>query len=259
MGSAVADKGLSWALVAIGFGIVGHLVRRLVGDRDGDLLQNRHDARVMVAVLLGGQLFIDLSADLLFGFAWRPIAFAMAQNAAILCFGLWLSAKLLAVRDAVLTFDRDRRSPVAMPADVGPSLAVNPLLRRLRVLIEVERVHLDPDLTLATFVQKVKAPERDVRRLINHDLGYDHFRSFLNHHRLAEARRLLADPRRAGDKLIAIALDSGFASLASFNRVFRSAEACTPSRYREVALAEKPHAGRVLRNDRSCFEVRPAA
>ena len=78
LGSALADKGLSWLLVAMGFCIVGHLVWRLVADREGDLLQQRHDARVMVVVILGGLLLVDLSADVIGGLAWRPLAFAMA-------------------------------------------------------------------------------------------------------------------------------------------------------------------------------------
>src|SRR3546814_1260301 len=82
------------------------------------------------------------------------------------------------------------------------------LRQRLVTLIEVDRIHLDPDLTFAMFVQRMNAPERAVRKLVNHELGFDHFRSFLNHYRVIEARRLLADPRRSADKLIAIALDS---------------------------------------------------
>ncbi|MEH3100611.1 helix-turn-helix domain-containing protein [Sphingomonas adhaesiva] len=70
-----------------------------------------------------------------------------------------------------------------------------------------------------------------MRTLINHELGYDHFRTFLNHHRVAEARRLLDDRHRT-DKLVTVALDSGFASLASFNRAFRAIEGRTPSDYR---------------------------
>ena len=32
-----------------------------------------------------------------------------------------------------------------------------------------------------------------MRRLINHRLGHDHFRAFLNTYRMAEARRLLKE------------------------------------------------------------------
>src|SRR3546814_14292949 len=84
-------------LVGLGFGIVAHLIWRLYAEREGDLIQKRYDARAMVALLLGGLLLIDLSVDLLFGFAWRPLPFAMVQNAAILGFSIWLAGQVLGV------------------------------------------------------------------------------------------------------------------------------------------------------------------
>ena len=237
LGDAFADKGLSRVLVPLGFAIVGHLVWRLLAERQGDLIQQRYDARIMVAVLLGGMLFIDLAADALFGFAWRPIALAMAQNAMILAFSLWLAWRLLAVHADMFTFGAVGETSV--PGEAAPKLRSRQdkeLHGRLSVLMDTERLFLDPELTFAAFVERMGAPERAVRTLVNHDLGYDHFRTFLNHYRVAEARRLLGD-RHNSDKLIIVALDSGFASLASFNRVFRAIEGCTPSAYR-VAIRQ---------------------
>jgi AraC-like DNA-binding protein len=147
-------------------------------------------------------------------------------------------------------------------SDAEDEVAGDALRRRLDRLVEVERIHLDPELSFATFVQRMGAPERVVRKLVNHQLGFDHFRSFLIHYRVREARRLLADPHRSGDKLIAIAFDSGFASLASFNRVFRDAEASTPSAYRDAALAARSAADRGGAGEKSSggtgFEERSA-
>jgi AraC-like DNA-binding protein len=236
LGPKAADQGLSRLLVPLGFAIVSHLVWRLLAERQGDLIEQRHDARNMVALLLGGMLFIDLTADTLFGFAWRPLAFAMAQNMMVLAFGLWLAGKLLIVRSDLLTFGLAEGS---LPLAALPAQANQPrddrLHRRLSTLMEGQRIFLDPALTFGAFVERMGAPERAVRMLINHELGYDHFRTFLNHYRVAEARRLLGDRHRADGKLIAVALDSGFASLASFNRAFRAIEGCTPSQYRDAA------------------------
>lgn len=234
-GETLANAGLSKGLVLLGFAIVGHLVWRLLSERQGDLIQQRHDARVLVAVLLGGMLAIDLAADALFGFDWRPLAFSMTQNAMILGFGLWLAGRLLTVRADVLTFGvaEGRAMPPVAAAD-GDHRPNSALHARLCALIETDRVHLDPALTFARFVELMAAPERAVRSLINQQMGFDHFRAFLNHHRVLEARRLLEE-RDRDDKLIAIALDSGFASLASFNRAFRAIQRCTPSEYRSAA------------------------
>ena len=210
LGAALAGKGLSLLLVPMGFAVVGHLVWRLLAERQGDLIQQRHDARIMVAVLLGGMLFIDLAADALFGFAWRPLAFTMTQNAMALAFALWLAGRLLTVRADVLTFGIMEEAPSQAEATPQPGLRPDDELhRRLSSLMETERVFLDPELTFMAFAQRMGASERTVRTLINHEMGYDHFRTFLNHYRVAEARRLLCD-RDRDDKLITIALDSGF-------------------------------------------------
>lgn len=237
LGGMLADTGLSRLLVVMGFGIVGHLVWQLIAERAGDLIQQRHDARIMVAVLLGGMLFVDLAADALLGFTWRPLAFAMAQNVAILGFSLWLAGKLLAVRaDAFALGATTGEAPTTNTRQEPAAARDDELRRRLDILMGMERMFLDPDLTLATFSRRVGASEKTVRKLINRELGFDHFRTFLNHYRVAEARRLLADPLRADDKLITIAFDSGFASLASFNRVFQAMEGRSPSQYRTAAL-----------------------
>ncbi len=245
LGRQIADKGLSWLLVAIGFGMIAHLAWRLVRDRDGDLLEGRREARVVVVVLLAGQLFVELSKEVVFGIDWRPRAYTIAQNGAILVFALWLLALLLHVDITPLTANG---KAAVQALEAGPTQVAEEdfdgdaaLIARLRTLVDVERAHLDPDMTFDVFVQRMRGPERAVRRLINHGLGYDHFRSFLNAYRMIEARRLLADPARAGDKLTSIAMDSGFASLASFNRVFRATEGCAPSAYREACRNAQAH------------------
>ena len=193
-------------------------------------------------------LFVDLSADLLFGFSWRPLAFSMSQNGTVLAFGLWLAGTLLTVRSDVLTFGVEGGAVSVGVASSSGRGRDDALYRRLSVLMDTERVFLDPELTFAAFVARMGAPERTVRTLINRELGHDHFRSFLNHYRVAESRRLLRDAGRTDYKLIAVALDSGFASLASFNRAFKAVEGCAPSQYRAAArLAQTGYEGRKAR------------
>ncbi len=223
-GTALESLGLSWILVTLGFGMVAHLAWRVIRDRQGDLLDRRRGARVLLVVLLAGQLLADLLVDVVLGMDWQPHAFSIAQNAGFLLFTCWL---------VWVGFDSDEPAPARPAISAAPEDAR--LKDRLNALIEIERVHLDPELTFDDFVRRMGAPERTVRRLINHQLGHDHFRSFLNAQRVAEARRLLADPARRGDKLIAVAMDSGFSSLASFNRVFRDVENTTPSAFRARA------------------------
>lgn len=235
-GEALAGAGLSWLLIALGFGMVAHLAWRLIRDRPGDLIDERRKARVLVVLLLGGQFLADLIIDVVMGFDWQPRAFSIVQNAALLAFTGWLLH--LQFRPSARPLpDAVRSGGEGAPVAAAPSPEATRLGERLRVLVEVDRVHLDPDLTFDRFVGLMGAPDRTVRRLINQQLGHDHFRAFLNSHRMIEARRRLSDPAHQHDKLITIAMDSGFSSLASFNRVFQDAESRPPSAFRQAALA----------------------
>lgn len=227
-GEAIAQRGLSFVLIAMGLAMMAWLAWRLIRDRDGDLIDSRRRSRLWVAILPAAQLLADMGADLAFGLDWQPQLFSIAQNAAVLAFTGWLLA-LGGERSTV---------PVAARTPVAPVGAETALEARLRRLMEVEKVWLDPDLDLAAFVGRMGASERAVRRLILDRLGYDHFRTFLNVARMAEARRLLADPTRREDKLIIVAMDSGFASLPSFNRVFQQAEGVSPGAWRQARLAQ---------------------
>ncbi len=225
-GEAIAQRGLSFVLIAMGLGMMSWLAWRLIRDREGDLIDGRRRSRLWVAILPAAQLLADMGADLAFGLDWQPQIFSIAQNAAVLAFTGWL-----------LVIGGERRafpSPVAVGDPEGEETALEARLRRL---MEVDKVWLDPDLDLAALVRMMSASERAVRRLILDRLGYDHFRTFVNAARMAEARRLLADPVRREEKLIVIAMDSGFASLPSFNRVFQQAEGVSPGAWRQARLA----------------------
>ena len=242
-GGASADVALTWILVALAFGMVAHLAYRLLRDLNGDLIVSRRRARAVFAAVLAALLLIDLGVDVVLGFGWAPQWFTVAQNAVILLVAAGTAGWLLHADVAALTF-QPSTAPLAVatpaPAPAHRSAAAGAdarLLERLHRLMESERIYRDPDLTVAGFAARMGAPEPKVRSFVNQQLGHRHFRSFLNAYRVAEARQILADPARAGEKVVTIALDVGFASLASFNRAFKLAEGKPPTEFRTHALA----------------------
>lgn len=232
----LGDPDLSWLLILIGCGMVGDLVWRILRDRDDDLVEPRRRLRGLVAAGMVGLLLTDFVIDLVMGVDWSPPGFILAQNSVVLLIALGLAAWFLQINPASVP-----AAPATAPT--APPTAETRLLQRIDELIRVEQVHLDPDLTFADFARRLGAPEPAVRQQINQRLGHRHFKSFLNSHRVAEARRRLTDPAHAGDKMIAVAFDSGFASLPSFNRVFRELEGCSPSDLRAKSTSKAPIAG----------------
>jgi AraC-like DNA-binding protein len=84
-------------------------------------------------------------------------------------------------------------------------------------------------------------PEHRLRRLVNDGLGHRNFAEFLSVHRVAAAKRELADPRLSERSVSEIAFALGYASLGPFNRAFREATGTTPSAFRTQALADSPN------------------
>jgi AraC-like DNA-binding protein len=106
---------------------------------------------------------------------------------------------------------------------------------RLLELMERKKPYLDPEITLPKLALALEIPVAQLSRVINEHLGRNFF-EFINHSRVEEAKRRMTGPG-AGDKLITVALDCGFNSLATFNRVFKESAGRTPSEYRKDRTA----------------------
>ncbi|MCZ7620846.1 MAG: AraC family transcriptional regulator [Xanthobacteraceae bacterium] len=84
-----------------------------------------------------------------------------------------------------------------------------------------------PDLSVAALARRHGLTPRNVQRLFEAERTT--FTDYVLSQRLAHARRLLADPRRAREKVSTIAYDAGFADVSYFNRAFRRVYGDTPS------------------------------
>jgi AraC-like DNA-binding protein len=108
--------------------------------------------------------------------------------------------------------------------------------RHLLELMERDRPYLDPEITLPGLAAAVDISATHLSRVLNENLGRN-FYEFINRYRVEEAQRRLAGPEAARDKLITVALECGFSSLATFNRVFKEMSGRTPSEYRKSVSA----------------------
>ena len=71
--------------------------------------------------------------------------------------------------------------------------------------------------------------------LINQNLGFRNFRTYLQSYRLKAAKEDLANPAKRDVTILEIALNAGFNSISTFNRVFKQAEGISPKAYRAKA------------------------
>jgi len=115
--------------------------------------------------------------------------------------------------------------PAELPAELLPWRA------KLLALMAEEHPWLEPELTLAELAQRLRLHPAQLSRLINLGCGQS-FSDFVNRYRVEEAQRKLADPRFAHYSLVGVALESGFNSKSTFNRVFKKLTGQVP---RELA------------------------
>jgi AraC-like DNA-binding protein len=64
------------------------------------------------------------------------------------------------------------------------------------------------------------------------------FTEYVLSQRIVRARRMLTDPRLAGEKISTVAYDCGFADLSYFNRAFRRHCGAAPSDVRALGYAQ---------------------
>lgn len=95
------------------------------------------------------------------------------------------------------------------------------------------QAYLQTDLTLKDLAKGLKRSIHQVSEVINTGYGVN-FNEFINRYRVEEVKRRLLDPEYAHLSILAIALDSGFNSKATFNRVFKQICGQSPSQYKEL-------------------------
>lgn len=127
----------------------------------------------------------------------------------------------------------------ARPAeDAGARGALAPVDQKMiddiRRLVETDKGYREDGLTITRLAERIGGQEYRVRRAINRHLGFRNFNEFLNHHRVAEARARLVDPKSVHLPVLTIAMDLGYQSLGPFNRAFKEQTGMTPVQYRRA-------------------------
>ncbi len=118
----------------------------------------------------------------------------------------------------------DTADPTALPAELAEYLP------QLRALMTTDQPWREPELTLADLALRLHLAPALLSRLINAGAG-QHFNDFVNTYRVAEAARLLRAPTHRHYTLLAVALEAGFNSKSTFNRVFKKLNDLTPSEF----------------------------
>ncbi|UXI65871.1 helix-turn-helix domain-containing protein [Tahibacter amnicola] len=121
--------------------------------------------------------------------------------------------------------------PERLPDDDDLALA-----RRIESCVRDRSLYLEPELKVADLAEALATPDYRISRAITLGLGHANFNRFINSYRIDHATRLLSDPALRSRSILAIGIDSGFASIGPFNRAFKASTGQTPSAFRSEAL-----------------------
>ncbi len=236
------DAMLSIMVIAnriIGFSMLGHLIWTAWSGRQDDLVEARRSLRLWFTIGIAVSAILILSGESLHYFLtqdeWQPNWFSTARVLVawpMIFFGVALFLQLPA---QVFLFESVKLEKLPAP-QVSPKDSATHT--RLVTAMEDDKLYREHGLGIGDLASKLNVPEHQLRALINKGLGYRNFAAFLNQYRLAEAKTALADPEQARTPILTIAMDAGYASLATFNRAFKSEEGTTPSEFRSKALAK---------------------
>jgi AraC-like DNA-binding protein len=109
-----------------------------------------------------------------------------------------------------------------------PSDTRSDYLARLQRCMDEEQPWRDGELLLDDLAARLALTPKELSQLVNDAHGAQ-FQDFLNRHRVAELQRLLRDPARAGQSILALGLEADFNSKSALNRAFKRHARFTPS------------------------------
>ena len=181
-----------------------------------DLVQSRRNLRLLFSlpILFGWYLLIWL------GVHWYTGDIgSILENLAICVLAFAFN----------LTDWRSNKSILLPLKDKGKIDETDKKLKELIHLMTVQKLYSQSGLSLRDLASKLAINEQKLRLLINQQLGAENFNDFLNGYRVQEAAKIL---REETTKILDVAFEVGFSSLAPFNKAFKKTFAVTPSQYR---------------------------
>ncbi|MEL7123759.1 MAG: helix-turn-helix domain-containing protein [Bacteroidota bacterium] len=104
--------------------------------------------------------------------------------------------------------------------------------KKLEQYIVNEKPYLDPNLKLDILSKQIGISSKELSQVINQSFGQN-YSQYIAALRIEEAKKLLSSEEYYHNKIAAIAYESGFNSLSSFNTYFRKLVGMTAKEYRE--------------------------
>jgi AraC-like DNA-binding protein len=214
------------SITSIGFGIAASWI--IYKGHADDLVEQR---RAFRPIMMGGAVLYVLAiaaSEIRIGIGTPPPGLSLLNALVLLGFGFAVLLTLTKGATGQMFAPARQINALRKPTD-----SELPLVQSLNNLFIVQKIHREPNLTIADVSRLLKIPEYKLRALVNQHLGYSNFATFVNAFRLDEAQLALGAASQLSVPISTIALDAGFGSLGVFNRAFKLKIGVTPSQFRQ--------------------------
>jgi AraC-like DNA-binding protein len=193
-------------------------------------------------VTSGAFLLFIVVNEFIYGHGEFP-AFLNYLNIIVISIFAMAFGYIILVSDSnILMETMDELTPELVKNEIAkPTLADSQWINKLTSTMEEEFYYRQVDVTIKSLSEYLTIPEHQLRRLINQHLGYRNFNDYLNRYRVRDAAQRLSDPKLIRLPILTIAIESGYASLTTFNKAFKTLKTMTPSEFRKISgLANSP-------------------
>lgn len=103
----------------------------------------------------------------------------------------------------------------------------------LKQLMNVDKLYVDTELSLTKLSKQIGISSKQLSQVIN-QIEQKNYSQYITFYRVQEAKKLLKHPDYHQYKIAAIALESGFSSVSSFNTAFKKETGLTATQYKNT-------------------------
>lgn len=210
--------------------LISHALYISASNWRNDLVQERRFIRGGVLSLSAIYIILIIVFEQVF-----PInSYAIELTKAIAVVALTTSINLILFKPKSSTLFE----PKITALTIEESTQENKLLSQLLTAMNTEKLFRQDGLTITSLSETLSTQEHVLRSLINKELGYRNFNDFLNKYRIDEITEKIKTDPESNIPILTLALESGFRSLSSFNKVFKQTHQLTPTEYKKKCLTD---------------------
>jgi AraC-like DNA-binding protein len=118
----------------------------------------------------------------------------------------------------------------SLPGENSLDVDIEKHLTRLLRAMEEEKLYLDTELSVNKLASLIEIPAKTISTVLNQHRQIS-FNDFVNGYRIKEVQVRLADPNNRHLTISGIAIDCGFNSQATFQRVFKNQTGMSPREF----------------------------